>query len=41
MRDKLVQLGAAPAPLPPLLPSDTLENIIAARLRDLRIEERP
>ncbi|HEU5464109.1 MAG TPA: hypothetical protein VFV82_08255 [Candidatus Binatia bacterium] len=41
MRDKLVQLGAAPAPLPPVLPSDTIENIIAARLRDLRVEERP
>jgi predicted nuclease with TOPRIM domain len=40
MREKLVQLGAEPSALPPLLPSETVENIIAWRLRGLRDEGR-
>jgi hypothetical protein len=40
MRDKLVQLGAEPSALPPLLPSETLENIIAWRLQGLKEEGR-
>jgi len=40
MREKLVQLGAEPSVLPPLLPSETVENIIAWRLRGLKEEGR-
>jgi hypothetical protein len=40
MRDKLVQLGAEPGVLPPLLPGETVENIIAWRLSALREERR-
>jgi hypothetical protein len=40
MREKLVQLGAEPSVLPPLLPSETVENIIAWRLRRLKEEGR-
>jgi hypothetical protein len=40
MREKLVQLGAEPSALPPLLPSDTVENIIAWRLREINKEGR-
>jgi hypothetical protein len=40
MRDKLVQLGAEPSVLPPVLPSETVENIIAWRLRALKDEGR-
>ena len=40
MRDKLVQLGAEPSVLPPLLPSDTVESILTWRLRELRDEGR-
>jgi hypothetical protein len=40
MRDKLVQLGAEPSVLPPLLPSDTVESILTWRLRALRDEGR-
>lgn len=40
MREKLVQLGAEPTSLPPLLPRETVENIIAWRLRGLKEEGR-
>lgn len=40
MREKLVQLGAEPSALPPLLPSETVEHIIAWRLRGLKDEGR-
>lgn len=36
MRDKLVQLGGDPGALPPSLPPDSVENIIAARVRSLK-----
>ena len=36
MRQKLVRLGAEPSPLPPLLPSETIESIIVWRLRGLK-----
>ncbi len=35
MRERLVQLGVEPSGLPPLLPSETVENIIAGRLLGL------
>ena len=41
MREKLVQLDAEPAVLPPPLPSDTVENIIAWRLREIKAGARP
>jgi len=40
MRDKLVQLGAEPGGLPPLLPSESVESIISWRLHTLREEGR-
>lgn len=40
MRDKLVLLGAEPSLLPPLLPSQEIEDIIAWRVRGLREEGR-
>lgn len=40
MREKLVQLGTEPSSLPPLLPGETVENIIAWRLRGLKEEGR-
>jgi hypothetical protein len=40
MRDKLVLLGAEPGLLPPLLPNETIEDIIARRMRGLREEGR-
>lgn len=40
MREKLVQLGAESSTLPPLMPSDTVENVIAWRLRKLSEEGR-
>jgi hypothetical protein len=40
MRDKLVQLGAEPSALPPLLPKETIENIIAWRLQGLKEQGR-
>lgn len=36
MREKLVQLGGDPGALPPALPAEPVENIIAWRLRELR-----
>jgi hypothetical protein len=36
MRLKLVQLGAEPSSLPPILPAESVENIIAWRLRELK-----
>jgi hypothetical protein len=36
MRDKLVQLGGEPCDLPPALPSEPVEKIIAGRLEQLR-----
>ena len=36
MRDKLLQLGADPGLLPPPLPSDQLESIVAWRLQELK-----
>jgi hypothetical protein len=35
MRDKLVQLGAEPSSLPPPLPGETIDSIIAGRMRGL------
>jgi hypothetical protein len=40
MREKLVQRGAEPSPLPPVLPREPVENIKAWRLRGLRDEGR-
>ena len=40
MREKLIQLGGEPSLLPPLLPGETIENIIAWRVRGLREEGR-
>ena len=40
MREKLVQLGAEPSGLPPLLPGDSVESIIHWRLRALKDEGR-
>lgn len=40
MREKLVQLGAEPTVLPPLLPGETVENILSWRVRGLRDEGR-
>ncbi len=40
MRQKLVQLGAEPSLLPPLLPSETIENIIVWRLRGFKEDGR-
>jgi hypothetical protein len=40
MREKLVQLGAEPSALPPLPPSEMLENILEWRLRGLKDEGR-
>jgi hypothetical protein len=36
MREKLVQLGGEPSELPPALPPEPIENIIAWRLQQLR-----
>jgi predicted anti-sigma-YlaC factor YlaD len=36
MRRKLVQLGAEPSTLPPAMPVDGIEGIIAWRLRELK-----
>lgn len=36
MREKLVQLGGEPDALPPALPTHTVENVIAWRLRELK-----
>ena len=36
MREKLVQLGAEPSALPPAMPVDNVEGIIAWRLRVLK-----
>ncbi len=36
MRQKLVQLGAEPSALPPAMPVDNVEGIIAWRLRELK-----
>jgi hypothetical protein len=36
MRQKLVQLGAEPSPLPPPVPVTNVEGIIAWRLRELK-----
>jgi len=41
MREKLVQLDAEPAAMPPPLPSDTVENIIAWRLGEIKAGARP
>jgi DNA-binding protein H-NS len=38
MREKLSQLGAEPAPLPPALPADQIEGVIAWRLQELRAQ---
>ena len=40
MRAKLVQLGAEPSLLPPVLPSETIENIIIWRLLGLKEDGR-
>lgn len=40
MREKLVQLGAEPSVLPPLLPGESIENILTWRVRGLREEGR-
>ena len=40
MREKLVLLGAEPSLLPPLLPREDIENIIAWRMRGLREQGR-
>lgn len=36
MRGKLVQLGAEPSSLPPVLPAESVENIIAWRVHELK-----
>jgi hypothetical protein len=36
MRGKLAQLGAEPGPLPPVLPEESVERVIAWRLRELK-----
>ncbi len=36
MREKLVQLGAEPSSIPPGLPEESVESIIAWRLRELK-----
>jgi hypothetical protein len=36
MREKLVLLGAEPSSLPPALPADSVESVIAWRLRELK-----
>ena len=41
MREKLVQLDAEPETMPPPLPSDTVENIIAWRLGEIKAGARP
>ena len=38
MRDKLVQLGGQPSPMPAALPADQFDEIIAWRLRELKCE---
>ena len=40
MREKLVQLGAEPDGLPPALPGESVENIIAWRLQQLKDQSR-
>ena len=40
MRDKLIQLGAEPSGLPPLLHGESIEDIMAWRVRGLRDEGR-
>ena len=40
MREKLVQLGAEPSALPPFLPNETIEGVIAWRMRSLKEEGR-
>jgi hypothetical protein len=40
MRDKLVQLGGEPDGLPPALPAESIENIIAWRLQQLKDQGR-
>jgi hypothetical protein len=40
MREKLVQLGAEPDGLPPALPTESVENIIAWRLQQLKEQGR-
>jgi hypothetical protein len=36
MRERLVQLGAEPSLLPPALPTDNIEGVVAWRLRELK-----
>lgn len=36
MRDKLVQLGTEPSPMPTALPSERIEGVVAWRLQELR-----
>ena len=36
MRDKLVQLGAEPSPMPAALPTDQFDGVVAWRLQELR-----
>ncbi len=38
MREKLVQLGAHPSPMPTALPADQLDEIVAWRLKELKCE---
>jgi ABC-type enterochelin transport system substrate-binding protein len=40
MREKLVQLGAEPSPMPTALPMDHIEEIVAWRLQELQCHGR-